>query len=573
MMLRLSVFCRLFFFLMFVILLSQHSVAQEMITVSGKVVDVNNGKPIAFASVGIIGEARGTMTNEDGEFEFRMSVSSVNDTFCVSYLGYAPFKAVVRYVRNKKNMYIPLQPMAYMMKMVEITARRPSDAYDIVKRAVDSLKRNMPPYPWLCDAFYREYISENNRYARALEAAITIYDEALPSLGDQFYPIKINGLRRSENYLSDFTRAENYNQLSLFLTQNLDVKWYLTGLNDMLFNIDSLIIFNQTPVYIISAVPEKTQKKTYVTYSHKPSKDGKRMIKEKIKTEVIVERGTDRFYRRTYYVNANTYAFIKLTSTDTLYRPFILNQTRTNGLFTSLNSTSRQIEFFNFQGRMYPRYAREAKEIGYYKNKDSALFISVLKYSDLIINDVQTENVKEIPVRQQPRLFVDIAEQGYTYVPDFWANYNYLPEDARQKEVTADLAFIRSEQSADTSQGDISAVLMPSDSPGTSAAVSDTASVKDVPQSVEDLVFRVQILVSGQKYQAGNPVFKGLKDVYVYYHNGSYKYTWGAEPNMEAAIQVQQYVRSLGFSDAFIVPFYNNKRITVDEALRLMLAH
>lgn len=82
--------------------------------------------------------------------------------------------------------------------------------------------------------------------------------------------------------------------------------------------------------------------------------------------------------------------------------------------------------------------------------------------------------------------------------------------------------------------------------------------------------FKVQIASSSEKRDPGDPVFRGLKNVSWYYHEGLYRYTVGNESSLEAAAKIQQEVQTVGFRDAFVVAFLNEQRISPAEAIRIM---
>lgn len=80
----------------------------------------------------------------------------------------------------------------------------------------------------------------------------------------------------------------------------------------------------------------------------------------------------------------------------------------------------------------------------------------------------------------------------------------------------------------------------------------------------KDLVFRVQIAASRQKAPADHVLFKNLDGVHMYYHEGMYKYTWGAAETIDGARELKSEMRQKGFAEAFIVPFYKNERLHVE---------
>jgi N-acetylmuramoyl-L-alanine amidase len=83
------------------------------------------------------------------------------------------------------------------------------------------------------------------------------------------------------------------------------------------------------------------------------------------------------------------------------------------------------------------------------------------------------------------------------------------------------------------------------------------------------LDYRVQFYTSPMQLELSSPRFKNLPGLSYYLHNGLYKYTSGHFSTLNKAIKHQSMVRNKGFSDAFIVPFVNNNRITLTQAEKI----
>lgn len=86
------------------------------------------------------------------------------------------------------------------------------------------------------------------------------------------------------------------------------------------------------------------------------------------------------------------------------------------------------------------------------------------------------------------------------------------------------------------------------------------------PQGVR---YRVQFALYPDEKPLDSPEFKGIEKVKYYRHNNMFKYTAGDEPNLEGAMKLRQDMVAKGYKDAFVVPFLNEKRITIEEAKRL----
>lgn len=82
--------------------------------------------------------------------------------------------------------------------------------------------------------------------------------------------------------------------------------------------------------------------------------------------------------------------------------------------------------------------------------------------------------------------------------------------------------------------------------------------------------FRVQFYATDIKMKSGNDKFKDIPDVMEYEAGGIYKYTAGNFKKPEDAKKLQGELRKNGFPDAFIVAFSDGKRISYNDAIKLI---
>lgn len=82
--------------------------------------------------------------------------------------------------------------------------------------------------------------------------------------------------------------------------------------------------------------------------------------------------------------------------------------------------------------------------------------------------------------------------------------------------------------------------------------------------------FRVQVLSSRVRIPNATSKFK-RDDVYEYEHEGSFKYCLGSDlKSLDAAVKLQNDLRSNGYPEAFVVAFNNRTRISLDQAKKLL---
>lgn len=99
-----------------------------------------------------------------------------------------------------------------------------------------------------------------------------------------------------------------------------------------------------------------------------------------------------------------------------------------------------------------------------------------------------------------------------------------------------------------------------SDNAGTTDNNLKSATPGRTTDKSDEVVYKVQFLVSPTLIKNGDKRFKGLKDVDHYRDGSSYKYTVGATSTLDEANKLLQKVRRQ-FSDAFVIKTRNGKRI------------
>lgn len=86
----------------------------------------------------------------------------------------------------------------------------------------------------------------------------------------------------------------------------------------------------------------------------------------------------------------------------------------------------------------------------------------------------------------------------------------------------------------------------------------------------DDLIFKVQVASSVKKLPKNSEKFRGLDYIVEYMDGSTYKYVTGNEKTMENAALLQKKLKEKGHTDAFVVAFYKEKRITLAEANKIL---
>ncbi len=154
-----------------------HSQAQQILTLTGKVIDSENKKPVAFASVGIQGKSIGTITNEEGEFDLHIPEGLRMHRLFITCMGYEKYDARIEEWIQGGIKKVTLKPLTYQLASVEVKANKALTAKEIVQQAKQKIGDNYPVEPFMMSAYFRSYMKVNGNYVLYMDAALDIYDK------------------------------------------------------------------------------------------------------------------------------------------------------------------------------------------------------------------------------------------------------------------------------------------------------------------------------------------------------------------------------------------------------------
>ena len=177
------------------LLFSTFVISQNKSVISGVVLNQENNEPLPFASIVLKNHPIGTITNENGEFDFYIPKSKRNDTIAVSFIGFTNYEVPVNIAQGRLT--IALQPSDNVLDEVVLS---PLSPIDYINKALDNLKENYPQEPYQSLAYYREKFIENNEIINKKEGVIKTY-----------YPTP-NDTVKNQHQLLLYKQAENPKQ-------------------------------------------------------------------------------------------------------------------------------------------------------------------------------------------------------------------------------------------------------------------------------------------------------------------------------------------------------------------------
>lgn len=380
----------------------------------GRVVDEETGTPLGYSSVGIGGQPVGTVTNEDGFFDFYFSNEYSHDSLYVSVLGYRRFTIQIAEISEPKNILIKLKIRPYVLDEVVITSSK-LVGRDILMKAFEKVESNYPTKPYLMKAFFREIYDENDVTSFVLDASVDIYDTRgyLPVKGGKMTEkVDVRNVRASDvHFKSAIWRNHflkgNYSYLanSIFWRSIKYRESWKKKLGAQKFEVDSLIYSDGRLFYRVSSpiVGE--------TYD-----------------------GMD-----TFFIDAETFAIKRHEYVDYGRDGGIHNEWKfvddPSYLYRNMHRRVVQ-EFENYGGKLYPKYVG-AEFIAIVHNLKTGKDEATIKTGALLVVSEVIDSDKALPgasvISYNESLIVNVKN----YSSDFWKDYGdvkLFPLTKKQKD-------------------------------------------------------------------------------------------------------------------------------------------
>ena len=139
--------------------------------------DAESGELLPYANILIEKAGTGTISNTNGEFEFKIQGRFAGSVAQFSFLGYEHQKLEIPFADNNE-LLIKLIPKPYTLADIYVLPNG-NEALDIVKRVVKNIKRNYDRNTFQMEAFYRNTNYRDTTATQLIEAALLIEDKGI----------------------------------------------------------------------------------------------------------------------------------------------------------------------------------------------------------------------------------------------------------------------------------------------------------------------------------------------------------------------------------------------------------
>lgn len=391
---------RFFSILFLIIPLTLTANAQETITISGMVMNKGTRVAIPWASIGIDGQPIGTLTGDNGAFEFHFPSKHLNDTLVVSHLGFSHLRICVKDILQLTTKDFLIEEEPFQLSEVVIRTKELS-AKEIMKNAFKRIKDNYASQPYSAEAFYRDYKKVNGQYVSLLEAATRIYDEGYSTKNKEI--VTINEIRRSKRFINKYESfVSSWNLLQNLLGTN-DVKYKSRSLNiqSNKYEIEGTILFDKKTVYIIT---------------------------------------TGSYRRFKLYVSQADFGILRIEYTgDFTKNNHPSNHKVNDSIQYKILTINGVIDFRSYKGKLYPNYINYNWTTENINSEKDSVLIRTYFFQELMINSIKTEDVK-LPILSETMQDTTLEIQTKNYNEEFWKNYNIVLQNPVEEKVLSDLS-------------------------------------------------------------------------------------------------------------------------------------
>ena len=285
------------------------SLSQSGRRIEGRILEGDQGKPVAFATVRVCGEAYGALSNERGEFDLYLPAKFAQNSLCISSIGYKDLEIPLSSLESGQILSLSLESSTFLLDSVNIAERKgklPS-AKNLVRRALRRIQPNYPQEPFQLTGYYRDYIRQDTGYINLFEAALSIQDPGFrkkvleKSQGEilqtrfreslQVDTLVAGAYRRNFKVVpaynmpayggNEFTILQAHDPIRNYNIESFSFVYRIVKdfVRNHVFELDSIIIQGEVPLYQISFALNTARARSLYVRMNKVNKD---LVKGKI---------------------------------------------------------------------------------------------------------------------------------------------------------------------------------------------------------------------------------------------------------------------------------------------------
>ena len=377
----------------------------KYVAIRGHIYDHENKAPIPFATIGIVEENIGTVTNNDGFFTLKIPDSLVGTSLVVSHLGYMSQQIPVLLLKEQQiDLYLDRRVISIQEVII-----RYIDPNLIIEKAMEQRKMNYAVEPAYLTTFYREGVQKNNKYTSYSEAVFKVYKSPydVSDYSDQVKLLKSRKIRDSNSADTVFLKLKAGVQSAL----QLDIVKCIPGFLDQTppleytYKYSDLVSYNARDAYAITFVQNADLKKALYSGTVYIEKEGFAIL------------GAD------FEINP---AYLDIAAEDLVLK-------KSHRLIVKLKKINYSVSYMPFNGRYYLNHARCDIQVATRLRHHLSSY-NFNTFLELATCNIDTSNVVKFSKQEILKPGVVFSDQPYSGNDAFWGDYNIITPEAKLSE-------------------------------------------------------------------------------------------------------------------------------------------
>jgi hypothetical protein len=358
-----------------------------------------NKSNIEYVNVSAIGTNVGTISNENGEFSFKIKKNLPVNEIEFSCIGFYNVRFKIM-PEDLLNQVFWMTPRSIELKPIEVRSWKNPE--DLVAAAIDKIAENYSSSPSLLTGFYRETAQKRSKYINLSEAVIQIYKSSYKEDTSRDKVKVLKGRRLISSKVSDTLTVK------LLGGPNLSIIVDIVKNPDLLLNPEILSFYN----YKMGETTSINNRLQYVVY---------------FEPKMILDYP---LYYGAFYIDRDNLSFtrveFRIDMSDKKKVTDIILKQKPSGLRFSPESLTYVVSYLSQGDKTYLNYIRtEIKFKCDWKRRLFATNYTVV--GEMVITDKEIENVEKIPSGSAFSMKHSLSDKvmGY-YDNDFWGAYNII---------------------------------------------------------------------------------------------------------------------------------------------------
>jgi CarboxypepD_reg-like domain len=376
----------------------------KFVQLNGRVYNKKTNEPIPFVNIYIKNKNIGTISNNDGNFIFKVPLENADDSVYFSSIGYVTLAKRINGLQVFQNLILLDE---IFVKIKEVTVNY-IDAKTIIKRAIDKISTNFSNRPLMLNAFYRETIKQNRDYVGLSEAILHIFKASYRSYGgDQVIIFK----GRKSPFVKQMDTLSFKFQGGISTCLLLDI-----AKNPSNFLADEFIDSYDYKLDDIINIEDRT---TYVI-----AFDQKDNIQYPL-------------YKGKIYIDKETLAIVRvdfmLSPKGIEYATSLLVRKSPRGVKVKPVTSNYVVNYSRHHNTWYLNYIREEAKFKVHKRFyfGSTLFNLT---AEMVITRADSVNVQHFKASETVKTKDIFVEKIGKYDESFWGDFNFIPPDESLEE-------------------------------------------------------------------------------------------------------------------------------------------